>query len=210
MHWNLQAICHGLWNTYSGSLPVPAVAEWMFIDGPKFLCKPYKMPFHCCMGMVVPLISAVATSLQPHQPVPTPLPNPTGTWAVLGRIYQNCTNTSWLLTLFSLIWWFPSRAPCSKQTWMVVISEAAHALCDLASSLELCFATRNYIRKPHMFSDVMQYLWRVIIVWRSQIQNWWVSIAGEAKPCSELHPCTANKLSCLQITFIMVPLLSKS
>lgn len=43
---------------------------------------------------------------------------------------------------------------------MVVISEAAHTLCDLASSLELCFATspRNYIRKPHMLSDATQCL----------------------------------------------------
>lgn len=49
---------------------------------------------------------------------------------------------------------------------MVVISEADHTLCDLASRLELCFASspRNYIRKPHMLGDVTQYLQRVIIV----------------------------------------------
>lgn len=134
---------------------------------------------HCCW-----FHPSSHSNLSPH-----PLPNPTS--AILGRIQQNCTNTSSLLTLFPLIWWLPSRAPC-KQTWMVVISEAAHTLCDLAPSLELCFATSlmNYIRKPHMLSDVMQYLLRVIIVWRSQIQNWWVSIAGEAKPCSELHPAS--------------------
>lgn len=157
---------------------------------------------HCCW-----FHPSSHVNLPPH-----PLPNPTGTRAILERIQQNCTNTSWLLTWFSLIWWFPSRAPCSKQTWMVVISEAAHTLCDLASSLELCFATslRNYIIKPHMLGDVMQYLQRVTIVWRSQIQNWWVSIAGEAKPCSELHPCIASKSSCLQVTFIMVPLQRRS
>lgn len=35
-----------------------------------------------------------------------PLPNPMEMKATLGRVYKSYTNTNWLLTLFSFIWWF--------------------------------------------------------------------------------------------------------
>lgn len=220
MHWNFQAICHGLWNSHSGALPVWVVAEQMFTGVAKVPCKPYKWCFtNCYTSMVTPgclssprrgaipgitrsrtepspsdncsvglpvlsvfwnVSSALwggQTSLMAAQQSnsgfgshtnlpPRPLPSPTETWATLGYVYKNYAKAIWLLTLFSSIWGFPSWAPCSKQTWMVVISEAARTLCDLASSLEFCFATspRNHVRKPHMLSDVTQYLRRVIVV----------------------------------------------
>ena len=166
---------HGASHPQHRPQPYGAIALWQLQSWPPILqsvlwhlqCTPRRADYSDGNTEIKGRRTQLSAGYGSHINLPQrPLPNPTEKWGTWGSVCKNYADKNGFLTSFSVIWWFPSWAPQSKQTWMVVISEAAHTLCDLASSLELCFATspRNYIRKPHIPCDVTQYLRRVIIV----------------------------------------------